>query len=183
MNLPNLITIGRILLVPFTVWLIISGEFMFAFFAFVAAGISDGVDGFIARRFNQRTELGAYLDPVADKALLVSIYVSLGLLKFLPAWLVILVVTRDVLIVGAVILSWVVGKPLVVAPSVASKVNTAGQIILAGAVLGMLGLSMSLEPLLYAGFASVAILTFGSGALYMQAWIRHMANGTQGDKT
>jgi hypothetical protein len=62
-------------------------------------------------------------------------------------------------------------------------VNTAGQIILAGVVLGMLGLKMSLEPLLYAGFASVAILTFGSGALYMQSWIRHMANGTQGDKT
>jgi cardiolipin synthase (CMP-forming) len=183
MNLPNLITIGRILLVPLTVWLIISGEFLLAFFAFVAAGISDGVDGFIARRFNQRTELGAYLDPIADKALLVSIYVSLGLLKFLPAWLVILVVTRDVLIVGAFILSWVVGKPLVVAPSIASKFNTAGQIILAGVVLGFLGLDMGLMPFLDVGFISVAILTFGSGALYMKAWLRHMANGIQGDKT
>ena len=77
-NLPNFITIGRILLVPVTVWLIISGEFFLAFAAFVAAGISDGVDGYIARRFNQRSELGAYLDPIADKALLVSIYVSLG---------------------------------------------------------------------------------------------------------
>ena len=71
MNLPNLITIGRILLVPITVWLIISGEFALAFVAFVTAGVSDGVDGYIARRFDQRTELGAYLDPIADKALLV----------------------------------------------------------------------------------------------------------------
>jgi cardiolipin synthase (CMP-forming) len=180
MNLPNLITIGRILLVPVTVWLIISGEFGLAFVAFLMAGISDGVDGYIARRFNQRTELGAYLDPIADKALLVSIYVSLGLLKFLPAWLVILVVTRDVLIVGAVILSWVLGKPIIVAPSMASKVNTAGQIVLAGFVLGILGLSLQLQPLQNMGYAAVAILTFGSGALYMRDWLHHMANGAQG---
>ena len=179
MNLPNFITIGRILLVPITVWLIISGDFALAFVAFVVAGISDGVDGFIARRFDQRSELGAYLDPIADKALLVSIYVSLGLLKFLPAWLVILVVTRDVLIVGAVILAWVVNKPMLVAPSMASKVNTAGQIILAVVVLGSLGLEIALEPLLYVGFALVGILTFGSGALYMRAWLLHMANGKQ----
>ena len=179
MNLPNFITIGRILLVPITVWLIISGEFSFAFIAFVAAGVSDAVDGFIAKRFNQRSELGSYLDPIADKALLVSIYVSLGLLKFLPAWLVILVVTRDVLIVGAVVLAWVVNKPMPVAPSMASKVNTAGQIILAGVVMGLLALNISLNPLLFAGFALVAILTFGSGALYMRDWLKHMANGKQ----
>jgi cardiolipin synthase (CMP-forming) len=180
MNLPNLITIGRILLVPVTVWLIISGEFGLAFVAFLMAGISDGVDGYIARRFNQRTELGAYLDPIADKALLVSIYVSLGLLKFLPAWLVILVVTRDVLIVGAVILSWVLGKPIIVAPSMASKVNTAGQIVLAGFVLGVLGLRLDLQSLQNVGYIAVAILTFGSGALYMRDWLQHMANGAQG---
>ena len=145
MNLPNFITIGRILLVPITVWLIISGEFSLAFVAFVVAGVSDGVDGYIARKFNQRSELGAYLDPIADKALLVSIYVSLGFLQFLPAWLVILVVTRDVLIVGAVVLAWVVNKPMVVAPSMASKVNTVGQIVLAGLVLGLLGLKISLD--------------------------------------
>ena len=179
MNIPNFITIGRILLVPITVWLIISEEFAFAFIAFVAAGVSDGVDGYIARRFNQRTELGAYLDPIADKALLVSIYVSLGLLKFIPAWLVILVVTRDVLIVGAVILSWVLGQPIIVAPSMASKVNTAGQIVLAGVVLGVLGLKIDLHPVLSLGFIAVAILTFGSGALYMRDWLYHMANGTQ----
>jgi len=180
MNLPNIITIGRILIVPFTVWLIISEEFAFAFIAFVTAGVSDGIDGYIARHFNQRTELGAYLDPLADKALLVSIYVSLGLLKVIPAWLVILVVTRDVLIVGAFILSWVLGKPIIVAPSLMSKVNTAGQIVLAGVVLGVLAVKIDPISLLDVGYLAVAILTFGSGALYMRDWFHHMTNGTQG---
>jgi cardiolipin synthase (CMP-forming) len=179
MNLPNFITIGRILLVPVTVWLIISGEYALAFFAFMVAGVSDGVDGFIARRYNQHTELGSYLDPIADKALLVSVYVTLGLQKDLPTWLVILVVTRDILIVGAVILSWVLGKKLAVAPSMASKVNTAGQIILAVFVLGFLALELDLRQMLFAGFISVGVLTFGSGALYMWTWLQHMANGNE----
>jgi len=101
MNLPNIITLARILLVPVTIWLIVSGEFGFAFLVFISAGIGDGIDGFIARRYNMKTQLGAYLDPLADKVLLVSIYISLGFLQHMPAWLVILVASRDVLIVGA----------------------------------------------------------------------------------
>ena len=93
LNLPNLITIFRIFMVPLIVWLIISGQFFIAFLLFVLAGMSDGIDGFIAKRFNQTTELGAYLDPIADKLLLVSIYVSLGFGEILPPWLVILVVS------------------------------------------------------------------------------------------
>ncbi len=132
-SLPNLITIGRILLVPVTVWLIINHQYLLALLAFLAAGISDGVDGYIARRFNQRSELGAYLDPIADKALLVSIYVSLAILEVLPTWLAIIVVTRDVLIVGAVVLAWVMGRPLDMKPLWISKVNTVAQIVLRGA--------------------------------------------------
>ncbi len=104
-NLPNLITIARILMVPLTVWLIITGRHELAFFVFILAGISDGVDGFIAKRFDMRTTLGAYLDPLADKLLLMSIYVTLGILDQLPAWLAILVVSRDLLIVGGVVLA------------------------------------------------------------------------------
>ena len=177
MNLPNLITIARLLLVPVTVWLIISGAYGYAFLAFIAAGIGDGVDGAIARRWGWRSELGAYLDPIADKALLVSIYVALGVLKFLPAWLVILVVSRDILIVGAVILSWLMDRPLRMQPLVTSKVNTAAQIVFAGAVLGVLELRVDIEPLLTAGTILVAALTAASGALYLAAWLRHMANG------
>jgi cardiolipin synthase len=177
MSLPNLITIARILLVPLTVWLIISEAFGLAFLAFIVAGISDGVDGALARRYGLRTELGAYLDPFADKALLVSIYVSLGMLQFLPAWLVILVVTRDILIVSGVILSRLLDKPLLMAPLMISKVNTAAQIVFAGAVLGVLELAIDIEPFLTFGMALVAGLTFASGALYLRQWLRHMANG------
>src|SRR5690606_16869004 len=99
MSLPNIITIARILLVPITVWLLVSEEYLIGFLAFITAGASDGIDGYVARRYNLKTELGAYLDPLADKALLVSIYVTLGFQRDLPAWLVILVVSRDVLIV------------------------------------------------------------------------------------
>lgn len=180
MNIPNLITIGRILLVPLTVWLIISEAFGFAWLAFVAAGVSDGVDGYLARRLNQRSELGAYLDPLADKALMVSIYVSLGFLKLLPAWLVILVVSRDILIVGAVILAWVIGKPMPVVPLMVSKVNTAAQIVFAALVLGVLALGVQFDAALMAMMVMVAVLTAASGALYLREWVRHMSKPDTG---
>ncbi len=79
MSIPNLITLGRILLVPVVVWAIMSNAMWIAFLLFVVAGISDGVDGYLAKRFDMTTELGAYLDPLADKALIVSIYLTLGI--------------------------------------------------------------------------------------------------------
>ena len=92
-----------------------------AFVLFLAAGVSDAVDGFLAKRFDMATELGAYLDPLADKALIVSIYVTLGITGAIPLWLVILVVSRDIMIVGAVILSWVVDKPMTLRPLMVSS--------------------------------------------------------------
>jgi cardiolipin synthase (CMP-forming) len=125
MSIPNLITLARILLVPVLVWAIIAGEMQLAFLLFLAAGISDAVDGFLAKRFGMATELGAYLDPLADKVLIVSIYVALGINGVLPAWLVILVVSRDIMIVGAVLLSWLVDNPVAMKPLLVSKLNTA----------------------------------------------------------
>ncbi len=180
MSLPNLISIARILLVPLTVWFIISDAYGFAFLSFVVAGISDGADGYIARRYDLRTELGSYLDPVADKALLVSVYITLGFLAVLPAWLVILVVSRDVLIVGAFILSWLMDRPVKVRPSMLSKINTTAQIVLVVMVLGAIELAFSLEPWLPAGMGLVAVLTATSGAHYLSEWVRHMANGRSG---
>ncbi len=177
MSLPNLITIGRILLVPLTVWLIVTNQFMLAFITFISAGISDAVDGFIAKRFDMVTELGTYLDPIADKALLVSIYVSLGLQEHLPAWLVILVVSRDVLIVGGVMLAWIVDKPMAMQPHIVSKVNTAGQILLAGAVLAFLAVEMPELAVIQWAIWTVAGLTVWSGAVYLVDWAHHVANG------
>lgn len=177
MNLPNIITIGRILLVPVTIWLIVAGQFGFAFLVFIIAGLGDGIDGYIARRYQMKTQLGAYLDPIADKLLLVSIYISLGFLQHMPAWLVILVASRDVLIVGAVILSWILGKPLKMQPLITSKINTAAQIAFAGGQLAVLAWMSDATWFLNIGSAVVASLTVASAALYMRAWARHMANG------
>ena len=177
MNLPNLISIGRILLVPLVVWLIVSNAYLAAFLCFLIAGASDGVDGYIARRYGLRTELGAYLDPLADKLLLVSIYVTLAMLKVIPAWFAILVASRDVMIVGAVLLSRLMDRPVRIAPSMISKVNTAAQIALAGGVLAALGFNADATSWLNAGYAATGALTVASGALYMREWARHMANG------
>ncbi|MDP4822364.1 MAG: CDP-alcohol phosphatidyltransferase family protein [Aestuariivirgaceae bacterium] len=178
MNLPNLITLLRILLVPLIIWLIIAGQFWLAFVFFIVAGISDGVEGYIAKHFQLTTELGAYLDPIADKLLLVSIYLSLGLLQYIPAWLVILVATRDVLIVGAVLLARVLDRPVVVQPLMISKINTTGQILLAGVVLGALGFGFADHDLLQIGYFAVGALTIASGGAYLRSWIAHMANGS-----
>jgi cardiolipin synthase len=174
-NLPNLITVARILSVPVVVWAITSGEMLFAFILFLAAGISDAVDGFLAKRFGWATELGAYLDPLADKALIVSIYVALGISEAVPRWLVILVVSRDIMIIGAVILSWLVDKPVAVKPLLVSKLNTAAQILFAGLVLGSLGLGFNPGWLLPAMTALVAALTLLSVGAYVREWVRHMS--------
>lgn len=175
MNFPNLITIGRILLVPLTIWLLISEEFAAAFFVFIIAGISDGVDGYLARITKSQTELGAYLDPIADKALLVSVFAALGIVKILPAWLVLIVITRDILIVGGVLLAWVIGQPLTMKPLWISKLNTVAQIAFVGLVLGASALHLESHMLLVGGSFVVAGSTLVSGAYYMRDWVKHMS--------
>jgi cardiolipin synthase (CMP-forming) len=180
MNIPNLITIARVLMVPVAIWSMISAKYDLAFAIFVVAGISDGVDGYLARRWHMQTELGAYLDPLADKALLVSIYVVLSILQLIPVWLAIAVTTRDILIVTAVILSWLMEKPLEMKPLMISKANTVAQIAFAGLVLGMLALNLQYGGLTMFGAAVVAAFTFASGAIYLRDWMNHM-NGQAGD--
>lgn len=177
MNIPNGITVLRIFLVPVVFWLILVGNMQLAFFAFLLAGLSDGLDGFMAKRYGWQTELGAYLDPIADKALLVSIYVALGYFGHLPAWLVIAIVSRDLLIVGAFLLSWILGKPLAVRPLPISKANTVLQIVLAALVLGTLGFGLTLSAPIDILIWLVGALTVLSAAAYLVAWLRHMAVG------
>ncbi len=112
MSLPNFITLGRIVLVPLIIAMIVARNWSGACLLFLIAGVSDAVDGFLAKRFNMATELGAFIDPLADKALLVSLYVTLGIVDAIPPWLAILVVSRDVFIMGAVIVAWLLGKPI-----------------------------------------------------------------------
>jgi cardiolipin synthase len=173
-SIPNLITLARILSVPIMVWAIAASEMRLAFVLFVAAGISDAVDGFLAKRFGMATKLGAYLDPLADKTLLVSIYATLCISGAIPRWLVILVVSRDVMIVGAVMLSWLVGRPVVVKPLLVSKLNTAAQIVFLGLVLGSLGFDFDLGIGLTVAMYVVAALTLISVGAYVREWVRHM---------
>src|SRR5215471_2052015 len=175
-NIPNSLTLARIFLVPLVVWLIITHAMYAAFVLFLLAGLSDAADGFIAKRYGWHTELGAYLDPIADKALLVSIYVTLGFSGHLPAWLVIAVVSRDILIVGAVVLSWMLSRPLTMHPLLISKVNTCAQIVLAGLVLAELGLGLGLDPLVQLLIWIAGTLTIVSAAAYFWAWLVHMAS-------
>lgn len=175
MNLANALTLGRLLAVPIVIWAISQGYMTLALVLFVAAGVTDALDGWVAKRFDQKTELGAYLDPIADKALLVSIYVSLGLWGFIPMWFVILVVSRDVMIVGAVLLSTLVEKPVEIAPLYVSKLNTAAQIIFAALVLIIHGFRVDLGPVETIALWATAALTLASAAAYMRAWIKHIS--------
>jgi cardiolipin synthase len=180
LSIPNLITLARILLVPVVVWAIASNQMLFAFLLFAAAGVSDAVDGFLAKRFGMASELGAYLDPLADKVLIVSIYVSLGIADALPRWLVILVVSRDLLIVGGVLFSWLLNRPVSVKPHMVSKVNTAVQLLLVGLALAALGFHFDAGWALTLTMAAVAVLTLASVAVYLREWVLHMgANGAQ----
>jgi cardiolipin synthase len=180
LSIPNLITLARILAVPIVVWAITAGEMLLAFGLFVAAGISDAVDGYLAKRFHMTSELGAYLDPLADKALIVSIYVALGIAGELPRWLVILVVSRDIMIVGAVMLSWLMGKPVTVKPHLVSKLNTVAQIVLASLVLAALAFRWNIDTALLLTMALVAVLTLLSVGVYLAEWVRHMNGSASG---
>jgi cardiolipin synthase len=181
-TIPNLITIMRFLLVPGVVYALLTGRMDWALAGFVIAGVSDGVDGFIARHFNQRTELGAYLDPMADKLLLVSIFIVLGIMGNLPLWLVIAAVTRDALIVTAVLLSSVMGRPVEMKPLMVSKVNTTFQIMLAISVLAELAFRTDFGWFSDALVYLCGVLTIASAAAYLVSWLRHM-NGYGESKT
>lgn len=170
-TLPNAITVGRLLAVPVMVWLIVSDRMSAAFWLFVAAGISDGVDGFIAKKFGAESQLGSYLDPIADKVMLVCIYITLGVEGQLSSWLVILVVFRDALIVGGALLSQVLDHPLRMRPLFISKVNTVAQIVLAAVALAELGPVFPELPLVGALEICIGATTAASGAVYLVQWL------------
>jgi cardiolipin synthase len=171
LNLPNLITLARLLSVPLTIWLIFAARYDLAFWVFIAAGLSDALDGYIAKRFDRRTRIGALLDPAADKAMLTAVYVSLGLAGQLPAWLVLLVVSRDFLIIVGFFLIQAAAVPKQLDPLYISKVNTLLQIALVGFVLAGLGLGIE------TGWANwlivaAAVTTVLSGFSYLVRWAR-----------
>jgi len=174
-NLPNLITLARLLLTPMAVTMIVSQRFVAAFLIFVAAGVSDAVDGFIARRFDLRSELGSYLDPLADKALVNSMYIALAMIGVVWPALAILVVSRDLMILAAVVVSWLLGNPVAIRPVWISKFNTLAQIAFAALALGARAFGYDDSTLSDSLAWVVAASTLASGGVYIAQWLDHMS--------
>lgn len=179
-NIPNCISLGRVLTVPFVFWLLLSGRYQTAFFIFVLAGLSDAVDGWLAKRYNWQTELGAYLDPLADKLLVVCIFVAMGWQGELPSWLVIAVVSRDLLIITGVMLAWVLDQPVNIRPLIVSKANTFAQLLLASVVLADTGFALGLGTLRLVLVWATLALTLASLWAYTVIWLRHMTGDSSG---
>lgn len=174
-NLPNILSFARLLSVPVAIMLMLDGRFELCFWIFIAAGVTDAVDGWIAKTFDARTEFGAYLDPLADKALVVSTYLMLGWLGHIPGWLVVLVVFRDMLIIGGAMVAYVILGDFRSRPLWISKVNTAVQITLVGMVLARLGISLGHPMVDQALVYLAALTTVLSGAAYLWQWGRRLA--------
>jgi cardiolipin synthase len=167
LTLPNTITFARLCMVPMAVWFVLEQGLIEAFFVFVAAGLSDALDGWLARRAGGGNSVGALLDPVADKALLVSMYVTLAAVNELPDWIAILVVFRDAVIVGGVIVLSVLGMPVTIRPLYVSKLNTALQIVLVAVTLLLAGYGLHALLAKQVLIWVVGVTTLGSGAAYV----------------
>jgi cardiolipin synthase len=165
-TLPNIISFARLCAVPLAIWLVLHQRFPAAFLLFALAGISDAVDGWLARR-RGGTALGAILDPLADKALMVGMYVTLAAIGQLPDWLAILVVFRDLVIVGGVVLLWMTSHPMQIRPMELSKANTALQIALVATVLGLDAAGLDAAMLRLVMVILVTASTLLSGGAYV----------------
>ena len=136
MTIPNALTLIRILLTPLIVWLLLASRLDYALIVFFIAGLTDGLDGLIARLFHQKTKLGAYLDPLADKLLLVSSFILLAYLNLVPVWLAVIIVSRDVLILLGIITLLFHNVKVEIKPSIISKLTTLVQLLTVLVVLG-----------------------------------------------
>lgn len=166
MNIPNSLTILRILLIPVYIGFMTYGSYGYALLTLLVAGLTDAIDGYLARRLNQRTRLGTLLDPLADKLLLTSSFISLAMLHLVPSWLVILVVSRDIILLLGTVVAHVTSTPINVTPTFLGKGTTLFQLsyVLLVVTLTWRGLDRSmLTPLvvLMVGF------TLGSGLHYL----------------
>jgi cardiolipin synthase len=170
MNLPNIISIGRILLVPVIIVAILGDRNGIALLLFLLAGLSDALDGFIARRFGLCTKLGAMLDPVADKLLIVSTVLVFFWLGRLPGWLMLAIVFRDLIIVGGTVAWRFRFGRVEMAPSIAGKLNTCLQICMIFLVLVQTSGLASLSSWLPLVFFLVFLTTLISGIHYMVTW-------------
>lgn len=179
-QLPNIICIGRILLVVPIAMLLYRGEFAQTLVLFGVAAFSDALDGFLAKRFGWTTELGKVLDPLADKLLLVTVFITMAAAGYTPVWLAFAVVARDVVIgVGALTFYWLFG-PLHGRPTAVSKLNTLLQLIYVLAAIASLAFAWPGEAVVLAAGAAVFVTTCISGIDYVMTYIRRAHAVSQG---
>ena len=183
MNIPNLISLFRLLLVPVVIWALIDGHYSYALLGFFIAGVSDLLDGFLARKMKCLTTLGKYLDPLADKDLLVAVFVTLGLQGILPSWLVILVVFRDFLILSGALLATLFKSSLEIKPLFISKANTLMQLMLVGILLIELSLKKLYPTINEFLFILTAATTLLSGGSYVKKWLENDSKDNQDQGT
>jgi cardiolipin synthase len=170
-QLPNTITILRLAMVPVLIALLHFGHYRAAFWLFLLAGLSDGLDGFLARRYGLQSHLGGILDPVADKVLMVGMYITLTVLHLIPLWVLLVVVSRDFLIVGGYLVYTSHRGAVRMQPSIFSKINTGFQIALLVAVLATQARYLMVPYLVDLLMYSVAVTTVVSGAHYYWLWV------------
>lgn len=182
MNIPNIITILRILLVPLLAIFLLEEKFAPALLVFLVAGVSDGLDGLLARLLRQQTRLGAILDPLADKALLVTAFVLLAVLQTVPAWLAVLVVSRDLLILGGIAVLLLNDREVVFQPSLVSKLTTFSQLATVAFFLGQDYLTSMLALRDYL-IMITAILTVLSAISYVVRGVRILGGDDDGKKS
>lgn len=175
-DIPNAICMLRIVMVAPTVWALLEGRFAMALALVFAAGFSDGLDGYLAKRFNWRTRLGGILDPMADKLLLVSLFLTLAWLGFIPAWLAAVVIGRDLVIVaGGLSYNFLIG-PVQPEPSRVSKLNTLAQLLCVVGVLVQRAFAWPLDPAVTLTGAAVLVTCVVSGLDYVVRWTIKAAN-------
>jgi cardiolipin synthase len=170
-HLPNTITGLRLLLVIPLEWLLIGGHFVAALWLFALMGASDALDGFLAKQYHWRSTLGEYLDPLADKAMLISTYLTLAWLSVLPGWLVAVVILRDLIIVAGAIAYHFVTHKLEMRPTLLSKLNTCMQILLV--LLAICGQFLAIPNVILVAMIIIVLLTtLASGLDYVFEWSR-----------
>ncbi|MBN1546311.1 MAG: CDP-alcohol phosphatidyltransferase family protein [Syntrophaceae bacterium] len=174
MNIPNILTLLRILLVPLIVIFLMDEAYLKALIIFFVSGITDALDGFLARLLNQKTILGAYLDPIADKALLVTCFLTLAIEGVIPGWLTVIVISRDVIILAGTFMLFMMSIPFEIKPIMVSKVTTALQIITVLMVLGLKSLPGSFDYswILFL-YWMTALFTILSGLKYILVGLKH----------
>lgn len=170
--LPNAISLLRIVLVAPIVLYIVDGEYKLALILFLVAGFSDGVDGFLAKRFDWHTRIGALLDPIADKLLVAGTYVTLVYTGHIPFWLALLVVVRDIVIVGGATLYNFLIRPVEGEPTKISKLNTALQLLFILFVLCRAGFGWPDQIAITLIGAGIIVTVVISGVDYVFSWAR-----------